>query len=236
MNPSPSAPRSTKLHKNLSHFVITLTADVLRGALVVGLLCLSAVSGLARDIVDIKTSILLSHFSQKVREPLYVSYALYKGGGDCSRSGMSFKNDHPEIKTASAKDYSHSGYDIGHMANAEDFAADCKKEKMTFVFYNALPQTPNLNRGIWKRVETDARKWSQKKHLLIICGGYAFQEKGLLYVPTHCFKVVQDVSTGQILFCGIFANNNHATKKDITEPALERVLKYKLPIRLVKKR
>lgn len=57
-----------------------------------------------------------------------------------------------------------------------------------------------------------------------------------LYVPTRCFKVVQQVSNGKILFCGIFTNNDHATKRDITEPELEKVLKYRLPIRLVKTR
>jgi|GEM_PF-2608669 len=129
-----------------------MCAAALRRTLAIALLCLSVVSGFAADIVDIKTSILLSPFSQTIKEPLYVSYALYKGGGDCSRNGMRFRNDHPEIKTASAKDYSHSGYDIGHMANAEDFAGDCKKERMTFVFYNALPQTPNLHRSCTKLV------------------------------------------------------------------------------------
>jgi len=231
MTPAAFAP----LSQTSRHVAFVLCA-ALRRTLAIALLCLSGVSGFAADIVDIKTPIFLSHFSQKIKEPLCVSYVLYKGGGDCSRSGMNFKNDHPEIKTASAKDYSHSGYDIGHMANAEDFAGDCKKERMTFVFYNALPQTPNLNRGIWKRIETNARKWSQKNHLLIICGGYTFQKKGLLYVPTTCFKVVQDSSTGKILFCGIFTNTSHATEKDVTERELEKILKYKLPIRLVRTR
>jgi len=87
------------------------------------------------------------------------------------------------------------------LANAEDFASDCAKERMTFVFYNALPQSPDLNRGVWKRFETTIRKWSQKDHLFIVCGGYSFQKKGSLYVPTRCFKVVQRASDGRILFC-----------------------------------
>lgn len=199
--------------------------------LVLGILWLSAVSCLSGDVVVIKTPILESHFSQKLKEPLYVTYNLYKGGGDCSRKGMRFKNDRRDIKTATAKDYSHSGYDQGHMANAEDFAGDCEKERMTFVFYNALPQTHNLNAGIWKTVETNVRGWSQKDRLIIICGGYAFQKKKLLYVPTKCFKVVQNASTGRLLFCATFTNTDHASKNDVTELQLERTLGYKLPIR-----
>jgi len=67
------------------------------------------------------------------------------------------------------------------MANAEDFARDCKKEKDDLCFCNALPQTPNLNRGVWKRVETTARKWSQTNRLLIVCGGYAFQKAPYMF-------------------------------------------------------
>jgi endonuclease G len=63
---------------------------------------------------------------------------------------MSFGNDMPSITTATSRDYAGSGYDKGHMAAALDFASDCEKEEMTFVYYNALPQTPNLNRGVWK--------------------------------------------------------------------------------------
>src|SRR5207248_7160427 len=96
---------------------------------------LSIATCFAGNIIDIKTPILVSHFSQKLKEPLYVTYALYKGGGDCSRSGMRFKNDVARIQTATANDYAHSGFDIGHLANAEDFASNCAKERMTFVFY-----------------------------------------------------------------------------------------------------
>jgi endonuclease G, mitochondrial len=202
-----------------------------RKFLVVAAFWLSIVACFAGDIVDIKTPILVSRFSQKLKEPLYVTYTLYKGGGDCSRSGMRFKNDVAGIETATLKEYAHSGFDIGHLANAEDFASNCAKERMTFVFYNALPQTPNLNRGVWKRFETRIRKWSQKDHLIIVCGGYSFQKKGSLYVPTRCFKVVQRVSDGRILFCGIFTNSAIATEpKNVTEPQLEKILGYALPM------
>jgi endonuclease G, mitochondrial len=201
-----------------------------RKFLVLATFWLSIVTCFAGDIVDIKTPIFVSRFSQKLKEPLYVTYTLYKGGGDCSRSGMSFKNNVARIQTATATDYAHSGYDIGHLANAEDFASNCAKERMTFVFYNALPQTPNLNRGVWKSFETAIRKRSQKDRLFIVCGGYSFQKKGLLWVPSRCFKLVQRVSDGRILFCGIFTNGANATKKDVTKPQLEKMLGYRLPM------
>lgn len=206
-------------------------ANRIRRLLVVAVFCLSAAWSFAADNVVIKTPILESHFYRPIKEPLYVVYALFKGGGDCPRSGMSFKNDQPNLETATDKDYAHSGFDQGHLANAEDFANDCAKERLTFVFYNAVPQTVNLNRGVWKSVEAKVREWSQNDHLIVICGGYSFRKKGRLYVPTNCFKVVQSESTGKILFCGTFTNSNKAKQKGITEPALEKILGYKLPIR-----
>ena len=43
------------------------------------------------------------------------------GGGNCKRASFRFIND-TQILMASDKDYSKSGYDRGHLANAEDFA------------------------------------------------------------------------------------------------------------------
>lgn len=194
----------------------------------VSLFALSSV--FAGDNVVITTPILESHFYRPIKQPLFVKYALHRGGGSCERGSLDFKNDRADIATATDKDYAASGFDKGHLANAEDFANDCAKQKLTFVYYNALPQTPNLNRGVWKTNETTIRKWSQKDPLVIICGGYKFKKKGRLWVPTNCFKVVQSKATRKILFCGTYTNTSKATKKDITKSALEKALGYKLPI------
>ena len=95
------------------------------------------------------------------------------GGGDCDRSRFRFKND-TDIEMAEQEDYSKSDFDMGHLANAEDFAFDCKKDEMTFRFYNCLPQYPNLNRGAWKRWENTIRKDSRLDSLRIICGGHEY--------------------------------------------------------------
>jgi hypothetical protein len=58
-----------------------------------------------------------------------------------------------------------------------------------------------------------------------------FRKKGSLYVPTRCFKVMQRVSDGGILFCGIFTNSANATEQDVTEQQLEKISGYTLPVR-----
>jgi len=181
-------------------------------------------TGFSQIIVD--KGIYKTNFSNTYCEPTYTSYYLYKGGGDCDRSKFKFKNDDPRLKTATDADYKGSIYDKGHLANAEDFAFDCVKDELTFRYYNCLPQTVNLNRGVWKTNETLIRKWSQTDRLYIICGGLFGNVKlGNITVPSYCWKVVQSVSTKKVLFCGWFSNTTKATLDTISVPELGKRLK-----------
>lgn len=172
-----------------------------------------------------------SYFSNYYKEPLYVSTIIYKAGGTCDRSKFYFKNDVKGIKSSTLKDYAGSGYDQGHLANAADWAFDCQKDEKTFRFYNALPQTPNLNRGIWKRWETELRKKSQTDSLLIICGGvFTEGDKKIgdgVWVPSSCWKIVIQLKTGKILHVLLFENDSDAKVEEITLEKLETILKWK---------
>ena len=172
-----------------------------------------------------------SYFSNYYKEPLYVSTIIYKAGGTCDRSKFYFKNDVKGIKSSTLKDYAGSGYDQGHLANAADWAFDCQKDEKTFRFYNALPQTPNLNRGIWKRWETELRKRSQTDSLLVICGGVFTQNDKKIgngvYVPSSCWKIVIQLKTNKILHVLLFENDSDAKVEEITLEKLETILKWK---------
>jgi endonuclease G, mitochondrial len=179
----------------------------------------------------INKGIYKANFSNTLHQPRWVSYKLYKGGGDCDRDGMNFKCDEAGLECATDEDYAHSGYDKGHLANAEDFASDCDKDELTFRYYNCLPQTVNLNRGIWKRNETEIRKWSQDEKLYIICGGFFGSKKvGNSAVPNYCWKVVQSVKTKKVLFCGWFKNSTPAKLDTLTIPELEAKLNSKIKL------
>ncbi len=172
-------------------------------------------------------------FSNTFHAPRYISYLLYKGGGNCKRENFHFKNDEPNLQCATDDDFKGSHYEKGHLANAEDFAYDCTKDELTFRYYNCLPQTPNLNRGIWKKNETQIRKWSQTDKLYIVCGGFFGNKKiGKVAVPTYCWKVVQSVSTKKVLFCGWFSNTTKATLEEISLKDLES--RIKSPVILLK--
>ena len=176
----------------------------------------------------INTGVYQSYFSYDLKEPLYVSYKLYKGGGDCSRAAFKFKTDGLK-QSATAKDYSHNGYDEGHLANAEDFASNCVNEEKTFRFYNCVPQTPRLNRGVWKVWETSIRKESQTDSLLILCGSIFKDKKiGSIAVPDQCWKIVISLSSCKVLHSMIFPNDNSDAVKDISVDDLKKLLPYKI--------
>lgn len=159
------------------------------------------------------TDVFTSYFSTTLREPLYVEYIVFHGGGKFSRKGMSF---HGDQYTASAKDYAGNGYDIGHMQNAENCAYALEPLKHTFFFGNALPQTEELNRGIWRVWESATRDESQKDSVVVICGGYGWNKKiGRIAVPDYCFRVEKNLRTG-VVRCGIFPNDKSDTVKEVS--------------------
>lgn len=159
----------------------------------------------------IDEGIYKSYYSYTVKGPAFVIYKLWHGGGECSRKTMEFHGDLPHY------DYRGSGYDKGHMANAEDFAYDCNKEKLTFNYINALPQNPILNRGPWKSMETKVRNSSWTDSLLIVCGGTDF----VGCIPSKCFKIVYSLTTHKLLYATIFNNDASRIARPIN-PAFKR--------------
>ena len=128
--------------------------------------------------------------------------------------------------TASDADYAGSGYDRGHLAPASDMGWSFATMAESFYYSNMSPQVPGFNRGIWKKMETKIREWSQTDKLYIICGGLFGNNKiGNITVPSYCWKVVQSVSTKKVLFCGWFSNTNQATLEEITTTELGKRLK-----------
>jgi DNA/RNA endonuclease G (NUC1) len=182
----------------------------------------------------VRNAIYTSYFNCNYHVPILVVYKLFHGGGDCDRKNFHFVNDEDDIKTAEPLDYIGNGYDQGHMANAEDFAYDCTLDELTFRFYNCVPQTPNLNRGIYKSWEGKIRIESQTDSLLIICGnifGKIKIGKDSIGVPDFCFKVVESLTTKNVTHVLFFINTTPASVKEESLSDLEEKIGYKIPLK-----
>lgn len=95
---------------------------------------------------------------------------------------------------AGAADYRGSGYDIGHQAPAGDFAFSPDAMRATFLFTNAVPQTPQLNRGPWRDLEVAVRALAAAEGDVWVFTGPAGGVKEIFHVtmtaPVSCWKTV----------------------------------------------
>lgn len=190
-------------------------------------LCVLYASGQQVDTV-ITNEVYTSYFSYGLHQPLYVVYKLYQGGGDCDRSKFHFTTGGLP-NSAKPADYAHSGYDEGHLCNAEDEAYNCDRDKLTFHFYNCVPQTKKLNRGIWKIWETAIRKESQTDSLLIICGSiFGNRMIGHISVPDKCWKVVYSLTTQYVTHCLLFTNDSSDSVETISINELKKRVPYRI--------
>lgn len=95
------------------------------------------------------------------------------------------------------KEYLHTGYDQGHLAPSGDFTWSQEVNDETFVLSNMVPQSPNLNRDAWRRLEAHVRNWGCGEGRIIVFSGPILEEGlkklgGKLPVPKEFFKLVID--------------------------------------------
>jgi len=181
----------------------------------------------------INMGIYKSYYSSTIKNPLYVTYPLYKGGGPCDRRAEGFSFTQCGEQTATGADYSHSGYEKGHLANAEDFVSSCVLEKNTFCYCNCVPQTFELNRGKWKTWEKKIRDLFLIKPLFIVTGSIFATQQNLrpnsaVLVPTACYKIVLGLRTQAVLYCMLFYNDHSNRMENLSLAALKQRLVYPL--------
>ena len=108
----------------------------------------------------------------------------------------------PKELAATPGDYSGTGYDRGHNIPDGDQSFDEQAEYESFLMTNMTPQTPSINRGIWKLLETSVRGWAvQLNQPLVIYAGPLYdktKDKTIgdgVTVPHGYFKVVVNTVT-----------------------------------------
>lgn len=159
-------------------------------------------------------------YNSDYRIPNWVAWELERSeiGGNYGRPNIDFRVD-PKVKNSAChKDYTRSGYDRGHMFPAGDAHWDYDVMQESFYLSNICPQVPNLNRGVWERLEEHCRYLAQFGNLYICCGplfGESHKRIGenKVLVPDGFFKVLCMKRDGKWIGIGfIFPNDDYLCK------------------------
>lgn len=152
------------------------------------------------DVVIVHSAYTIC-YNEKHEQANWVVYRLSAemcGNKEEERSN-NFRED-PEVKSRSAtpEDYKKSGYDRGHLCPAGDMGWSKQTMSESFFMSNMSPQVPGFNRGIWKNLEGEVRKWAkQNETIYVVTAGIL--EEGLdkigdgVSVPKYYYKVILDV-------------------------------------------
>lgn len=108
------------------------------------------------EVVILKNSAYIAAFSERRGGPVWVAYATkYPFEFENLPRPRKFRVDARLPRSPRNGDYARSGYDRGHMvpnyAIMRSYGKRAQEE--TFLLSNILPQSPRLNRGVWKRLE-----------------------------------------------------------------------------------
>ncbi|MFN6962526.1 MAG: DNA/RNA non-specific endonuclease [Pyrinomonadaceae bacterium] len=91
-------------------------------------------------------------------------------------------------------DYSGSGFDRGHLVPSADRFADPRANAETFLMTNVVPQTGDLNRNPWEKLERYSRSLARRGNTLYIFAGVYGERgerlRGKVTVPRSCWKVI----------------------------------------------
>ncbi|MBA2368250.1 MAG: DNA/RNA non-specific endonuclease [Candidatus Protochlamydia sp.] len=125
-----------------------------------------------------------------------------------AKRAQDFKEDPniPNNLRATSTDCKGQGFDRGHMAPAGDHRSTSEAMNDTFYMTNICPQSPQLNRGYWSKLEKHVRDLTkQYANVYVVTGPlylphkevdgkryvkYQVIGKNDVAVPTHFFKVL----------------------------------------------
>ena len=137
------------------------------------------------------------------RQAVWVAYTLTAENLQAKqvRRRDQFRAD-PEVKNhpVHPKDYTRGGFDKGHLAPAADMTYSFGSMSDSFFMTNISPQIPGCNRGIWKRLENQVRRWAVKEGKIYIITGPIFSEKpavmktAAIPIPVAFYKVILDLT------------------------------------------
>ena len=161
----------------------------------------------AQDVVQLKHTNYISHFSKSKKYPVMVEWWETKALVGCPNPLPRKDNFKPDpllpVETNIGNDYVGSGLDRGHLMPAK--SNQCQTQAVQdecFYYSNMAAQTHRLNAGDWKSLETLTREIAVKHDSVRIWAGNVGEIKriGRVAVPRQCWKVVYIKKTKEWMF------------------------------------
>lgn len=121
----------------------------------------------SQDTIRVKNNVFEVLYSQNLEQPLWIKYRSTNRPTNVNRGSMDFYTE-KTIKTSDAADYLKNIYDKGHGAPAATFSDNMENLKQTFSYLNCILQDQYLNRGEWRLLEEQERKWDDNENLTIL--------------------------------------------------------------------
>jgi endonuclease G, mitochondrial len=117
--------------------------------------------------VRIKNDVFEVLYSQSLEQPLVIKYRSTNRPTNVNRGAMDFYKE-ANIKTSDGDDYKANIYDKGHGAPAATFSDNMVNLKQTFSYLNCIMQDKYLNRGEWRMLEEQIRKWDDTENITVL--------------------------------------------------------------------
>jgi endonuclease G len=143
---------------------------------------LISLTSFSQDTIRVKNNVFEVLYSQNLEQPLWIKYRSLNRPTNVNRGTMDFYTE-KGIKTSDGADYLKNIYDKGHGAPAATFSDNMENLKQTFSYLNCILQDQYLNRGEWRLLEEQERKWDDNENLTVIIK--VFFDKPAKRIPTN---------------------------------------------------
>jgi len=189
------------------------------------ILCISSAS-LAQELLPtcttgqiVKHTYYTLSYSEKDEQPEWVYYELTSEmvKGRQPRTDDYRPDEKVSSVSAQLEDYSHSGYDRGHLCPAGDMKLNLTSMSESFYLSNMSPQNKEFNAGIWNTLEDRVRKWALTcGRIYVVTGGVLTSNKGKIgsngvSIPKYFYKVIYD-PRGQCRMIAFLIPNENSEK------------------------
>ena len=126
-----------------------------------------SIDRILREKVKVETPIFTVLYSETLEQPIVLAYKSSNRPKNVDRGSMDFYTE-KDYHTSDKADYYRNIWDKGHLAPAATFSDSRENLRQTFSYLNCALQDQYLNRGEWRLLEEQERKWDDEQELEVI--------------------------------------------------------------------